>query len=572
MQHAKNWVCTIFTLVFLLCVSSAGAQPVANAAVNVASFAHPDLPNGDLAQGGMFTVFGVNLGPGAIVQAQPFPFPTQLGGVSVEVTVGGVTRACFLVFAVSSQVAAILPSNTPVGAGTLTVTFNGRTSAPLAIDVVAHSLGVFAINQAGSGPGVFTDPQFAVNTLFHSAKPGETWSAWATGLSAVSGDEAGGALPGDLTAVDVKVWIGNRQAQVVYRGRSGCCSAVDQIVFVMPSGVFGCWVPVRIDVEGVPSNTTTMSISPNGGACSDAANGLSGAVLSAAQNQGRIRFGSINLNRIRISLAGAFPSQVPPNTEFKTDSASADFQEFDLRQIQAWSGIGLISTIGACTVFQFSGEETTPDDPTRGRPLDAGPSLSITGPKGTEQMSRTGAGSYLKLFGFGGLPSFLKAAGALGRRDQFDFSGFIDPGPYEVKGSGGADVGAFTATHEVPQELTWTNQQQIDSVDRSRSLKITYTGGSPAGFVQIFGFSPLGLSGDSIDGGAVFFCRADVSAGMFEIPQPVLGSLPASPTIQGQATGGLAVGGNSSSPFSAAGLDFGVFSQVDMSLRVVDYR
>ena len=91
----------------------------------------------------------------------------------MSVTVGGATVDCFMVFTSAGQVAAILPSNTPTGAGTMTVTYNGSPTAPIAVTIVPHSFGTFGINSAGSGPGVFTNATTAsVNTITASAAPG----------------------------------------------------------------------------------------------------------------------------------------------------------------------------------------------------------------------------------------------------------------------------------------------------------------------------------------------------------------------------------------------------------------
>ena len=76
-------------LILILFANTGNAQPTAAAAVNSASFARSDLPNGSLAQGSIFTVFGSNMGPAALAQSTSFPLPTDLAGTSVKVTVGG---------------------------------------------------------------------------------------------------------------------------------------------------------------------------------------------------------------------------------------------------------------------------------------------------------------------------------------------------------------------------------------------------------------------------------------------------------------------------------------------------
>jgi Lamin Tail Domain len=67
----------------------------------------------------------------------------------------------------------------------------------------------------------------------------------------------------------VEVTFGGQAATVLYKGRSGCCSGVDQIRFRVPAGISGCYIPVSLTVEGVVSNTTTMSIATSGSRCSD---------------------------------------------------------------------------------------------------------------------------------------------------------------------------------------------------------------------------------------------------------------------------------------------------------------
>ena len=287
-------------LILILFASVGNAQPVATGAVNSASFARSDLPNGSLAQGSIFSVFGSGMGPAALAQSTSFPLPTELAGTSVQVTVGGTTVDCIMLFTVAGQLAVILPSNTPLGDGMLTVTFNGQTSAPLPVTVVAHSFGIFALNQAGSGPGVFTDPLIVppdsnVRTVLNSAMPGDLIDVWGTGLGAVAGDEAGGPLPGDLSGVDIQVLVGGIPATIVYRGRSGCCSGLDIVRFATPESVDGCYVPVVVVVEGVSSNFTTLPVSESGETCSSGSGGFTAAELELAQRSGGLKLGSVSL-------------------------------------------------------------------------------------------------------------------------------------------------------------------------------------------------------------------------------------------------------------------------------------
>ena len=291
-------VISIFALVSL----PLAAQPAA--VVNAASFSTAGLPNGSIAQGSLFTVFGSGMGPTDIVHVPDFPLPEELGGTSVQVMVGGQTVDCFMIFSRADQIAAILPSSTPVGDGTLSVTYNGQASSTIPIKVVPHSFGIFARNSAGTGPGVYlnANDQSSSNSVLNTAKPGEYWDIWGTGLgpllNTLPADEAVGALPGNLP-YDVQVLVGNQFAQGDYHGRSGCCVGVDQVRFVVPSGITGCYVPVAVVVNGVTSNFTTMAISQNGGPCSDPASGISSDILAQAQAKGKLRVASISGNRTR---------------------------------------------------------------------------------------------------------------------------------------------------------------------------------------------------------------------------------------------------------------------------------
>jgi uncharacterized protein (TIGR03437 family) len=138
-------------ILFSICSGAySEAQVILGAAVNGASLASPSLPNGKLAPGMLFSVFGSGMGPTAIAKVAGFPLPTRLpdfaGGTSVSVTVGSTTVDCPMIFSTCNADGAMLPNNVPLGNGTLQVTFNGVTSEALNITVVAHSFGIFALN------------------------------------------------------------------------------------------------------------------------------------------------------------------------------------------------------------------------------------------------------------------------------------------------------------------------------------------------------------------------------------------------------------------------------------------
>src|SRR5580658_3652759 len=122
----------MWSRLFLILSLSAGAfaAPSIKGIYNAATYAPAGLPNSGIAQGSIFIIDGSGLGPDLLNQVQAYPLPTSQGlsGVTLQVTVGSVTQTCIMIYVYDSvQIAAILPSATPTGAGTLTVTYNGAS-------------------------------------------------------------------------------------------------------------------------------------------------------------------------------------------------------------------------------------------------------------------------------------------------------------------------------------------------------------------------------------------------------------------------------------------------------------
>jgi uncharacterized protein (TIGR03437 family) len=165
-------------------------------------------------------------------------------------------------YTVSTQVAAILPSATPVGTGTLTVTYQGQ-SASISIQVLTAGFGTYTLNEAGSGPAVVTDASYHPITMVNPAHPGDNVVLWGTGLGAVTGDETEPPVQVDLHT-GVQVFIENQPATVLYGGRSGD-AGLDQINVTVPTGITGgCKTSIAVLVKGVAGNVTTMAVGRRG--------------------------------------------------------------------------------------------------------------------------------------------------------------------------------------------------------------------------------------------------------------------------------------------------------------------
>lgn len=160
---------------------------IANAASNL-GFG----PNGPIAQGAIFIIKGTGLGPDSITFAPAAFQTTTVAGTTVTITAGTFTANAPLYYTSATQVAALLPSNTPTGGATFTVTYNGQISNPAGHGTAENNLGIFTIDSSGAGPGIVTNADYSLvssykasncggpNTTCGAANPGDTLILWAT--------------------------------------------------------------------------------------------------------------------------------------------------------------------------------------------------------------------------------------------------------------------------------------------------------------------------------------------------------------------------------------------------------
>jgi uncharacterized protein (TIGR03437 family) len=493
----------------------AGAAPQIRAILNAASYAQPGMPNSGIAQGSIFVVFGTELGPADLRQAAGFPLQTSLGGTSIRVTVGATTVDALLVYVLATQVAAILPSITPEGTGLMEVTYNGHTGQAGAFRVVRSSPGVLAQNQAGTGVALAQNfnstADQPLNALSRPARPGQAVTLWATGLGPIPDNDAFMPVPRDFN-INLQVLVGGKPATVRYKGRSGCCGGVDQIVFEVPAGVSGCYVPVVVQVDSAVSNFTTISVAASDSSDCVDLSGISGPMLEKLQAGASIRVGSVVLNVSKLDTV--------------TETGIGQFLQADASWLASQVSLGLPSP-GSCMVnpvrsFVPFGSGIDPVG------LDAGRVLNVTGPKGSRQMLQRNSGTYSETFANGTLVQFL------------------EPGTYTLDSAGGADVGPIHTTLNFPAELTSTVQQS------ATATTVNWRGGDPAGYVVIQGSaqSPAGVNSS-------FLCVERTAAGQFSLPPYVISSLPAAP---GGISALVAAGSSPQNRFKATGLDLGYFN------------
>ena len=542
----------------LVAAAVANAAPVITDVQNAASNIPTGLPNAPIAQGAMFVVKGSGLGPSAVVVASSFPLTTALAGTGVKVTVAGQTKDAIMYYTLDRQVAAILPSSTPTGTGTVTVTYNGETSASVPITVVDRNVALYTLDSSGSGPAVATFASSFVSAA-NAAKSGDIVILWANGLGPVQGDETRPATQADLSIPGLEVWVGGKQAEVLFRGRNGCCSSVDTIYIRMPAGLSGCATPVTIRIGSLVSNTATVPVATSGNACAPTNPNVSQDDVQRLISKGNFTFASIGLNRITTFNPGfSFPGLPPqPATTTRSESGTAAFARVTSNVTAAVNSQVDTVSYGACTVTSFTGQTASEFANFGIDFLDAGPSVNVTGPAGARSMARQNQGGFLGYYA--------------------DFNeGYLTAGNYTVAAPGGPGVGAFSTSIAMPPALNWTNRADLTTVNRANGATVTWTGGDPDGYINISGSSFISLAQSRFVSSS-FSCNARVSDRSFTIPAVVLLALPPS---GGQTQGGVtfSVPGNMTvssvvpKPFNLPNVDFAVIAAEDAIAQQTTYR
>ena len=467
--------------------AAAGAAPVIAQLQNNYSLLQPGVPNYGIAPGSLFLIYGTGLSSSAppVLQSSSGPgLPIKLNQTSISVTVNGVVTTPALYYTSDIQLAAVLPSATPVGNGTITVTYNGTASAPAAIQVVPSALGLDTGLGTGTGSGIASDAKGNVFGFTYSAMPGEEIVLWGSGVGAdtANDDRTFPQKQDNLTNIPMQVYIGGISANVLYRGRSQY-PGVDQINVTIPANVTpGCYVSVVAQSGSIVSNTVTLAVHPTGGTCSDTALGLNGTDLQKLASNGNT---PVNAGLLTVAQFN-YPAGGGASVE-----AIAGFSPLDSSLFGA--GYSYVSQ-GSCSLtapgFNFKHVGLTGG-------LDAG-TIKVSGPGGIQNLVEQGPG--------GGLYAAQLPA--------------LTPGTYTFSSTGGADVKAFNVPLNVPAPFAVTNLAALATITRSQGATVTWSDGPPNGDVLV-----TGLSG-SPAGTVAFYCYAPSSAGQLTIPASTLLALP----------------------------------------------
>jgi uncharacterized protein (TIGR03437 family) len=168
------------------------------------------LPNYGIAPGSLFVIYGTKLASTTNTK-EAFPLTNSLSGTSVSVSVGGTTVQPGLYYVTAGQIAGVLPSSTPTGPATITVTNGSTTSNAFTFQVVQSAFGIDTVYQTGTGQGVVTDANYKLITFNYSASPGQAVIIWGSGVGAdTKNDDKTYPLPNqdNLTNIPMQAYVG----------------------------------------------------------------------------------------------------------------------------------------------------------------------------------------------------------------------------------------------------------------------------------------------------------------------------------------------------------------------------
>jgi uncharacterized protein (TIGR03437 family) len=492
----------VLTLLFCGCTFAQQQIQVENAA---------SLLTGDIAAGSLVKVQLIYQG-GPITPIDPSSVSAQI------LSVGSQDPLALSVLEVldATSVLVLIPSATPVGPASITLSYNGQTATQIA-NIVATSFGLYSAGGEAALAQNIKSNGIQLNNLTHPAHPQDFVTLWGTGL-------------GPATADQVTVLLGGHPFPVAYAGPSGDYAGLDQINFQVPDDPAipqGCYVAVNVEIGNTTSNLETLSLSPNAGPCAHPF-GLTADELAALDSGGQVYLGQINLYSTIGPPTG--PSLSPANGYVRMESANAQFLSYNA------GGLSLIS------------QPLFADDYLAGCTLTGGAAARLLGfllaPLNVgDQVNIQGLGAQLTLTGAPFYSASLPTTPAVNSPDQLP-APFFSAGQWQASAPGASNVQPFTATLSIPNPIQITNYSQLTMVDHTQDLTIAWdpTTYSRTDFVTVQLYpAPLEWFNTS-----AVLCRVPALAGQATIPAALLAS------FQPSATGSLTL--SIARDYGAAGL------------------
>jgi len=235
MRLIRCWI----ALVASVAMHGQGA-PVVQSVVNAADYSSA------IIEGGYISIFGEGLA-GATLVAQTAPFPTVLGGTSVEIretTPFGVGRvwALPLYYVSPKQLSALIPYALGTSGVDVVVVNGTQRSAPRRVTPRAAGPRLFTYSQLGTGSAVLARANNELVTATTPVRPGEVMQLYLNSAGPVTPALTAGAISGDgrelgplrRMATLPEVTLNGRKAEVSFAGMSPGSVGLYQINFRAP--------------------------------------------------------------------------------------------------------------------------------------------------------------------------------------------------------------------------------------------------------------------------------------------------------------------------------------------------
>lgn len=226
-----------------------------------------DSPAGQarIAPGARAAIYGSNLGPSVLVTS------------STGVTVLFNNRPAFVIFAQASQLLVQVPVELTAGPATVTVSYQGRTSAPFPLTLIPFAPSLTTLDVSANGAGTFLHTNlFAVDNRT-PARPGEILTAYAFGLGPTipavpTGQPAPPALvaattpgtKGNYAVVEPTMKVGGKTAGVIFAGLFPLEIGIYKVNFVVPGDLTPGLYPVVLSQGNIDSNAVLLPVGITG--------------------------------------------------------------------------------------------------------------------------------------------------------------------------------------------------------------------------------------------------------------------------------------------------------------------
>jgi len=227
---------------------------------------------GPIAPGEVVVLWGSGLGPASLAAYQLVNGEVPLSVAGTSVYFNG--SAAPVLYASSTQVAAIAPFELTGTSAQVYVSYEGLVSTPLSVTVVPAAPSLFTANNSGTGQAAAINyPSGTYNNAANPASAGQWVFLYGTGFGQTEPPGQDGAFtlepPAGVLPLPVQqpvtVTIGGIAANTNYAGGApGLVQGVMQVNAQIPSGLPAGNAAVAVSVGGVPTQAgVTVAVSGN---------------------------------------------------------------------------------------------------------------------------------------------------------------------------------------------------------------------------------------------------------------------------------------------------------------------